>query len=209
MNVKNNDTYTLYVKEVPVPRTSAAAAAQTARDILEAAAELLAARGVAKVSLDDVATAAGVTRGAVYHHYRNKTGLFRAVIARLQADVADAVVAAAEGAGRAPAAQLRAGCHAFVHAITAGPAAQVLLVDAPAVIGWQEWRDLDAENSGGHLREALATAGVPPELLDPTTVQLSGAMNEAALWLAQGAGGARERAGAHRVLDQLLDAVLA
>lgn len=192
-----------------MPRTSAAVAAQTARDVLEAAAELLASRGVAEVSLDDVAAAAGVTRGAVYHHYRNKAGLFRAVSARLQAEVADAVVVAAEGAGSAPAAQLRAGCHAFVDAITAAPAARVLLVDAPAVIGWQEWRDLDAENSAGHLREVLADAGVPPDLLEATTVQLSGAMNEAALWLAQGAGGDQERAGAHRVLDQLLDAVLA
>lgn len=192
-----------------MPRTSAAVAAQTARDVLEAATTLLADRGIASVSLDDVATAAGVTRGAIYHHYRNKAGLFHTVTARLQADVAAAVVAAAERAGSDPGDQLRAGCHAFVDAITAAPAARVLLIDAPATIGWQEWRDLDAQNSGNHLREALADAGVPPDLLEATTVQLSGAMNEAALWLAQDAGGGRARAGAHRVLDQLLDAVLA
>jgi len=191
-----------------VPRTSAAVAAQTARDILEAAAELLAVRGIAELSVDEVATAAGVTRGAVYHHYRNKAGLFRAVVARLQEDVAGAVVAAAEGAGKEPRDQLRAGCHAFVDAITTAPAAQVLLVDAPAAIGWQEWRELDAENSGRHLREALADAGVPADLLEATAVQLSGAMNDAALWIAQDDAGARARRNAHRVLDQLLDAVL-
>ncbi|WP_147916367.1 TetR family transcriptional regulator [Ruania zhangjianzhongii] len=191
-----------------MPRTSAAVAAQTSRDILDAATELLAGRGITEVSLADVATAAGLTRGAVYHHYRNKAGLFRAVVAHLQADVATAVVAAAERAGADPGDQLRAGCHAFVDAITAAPAARVLLIDAPATIGWQEWRDLDAQHSGQHLREALASAGVLADLLEASAVQLSGAMNEAALWLAQDAGGPRAHAGAHRVLDQLLDAVL-
>ena len=191
-----------------MPRTSAAVAAQTARDILDSATTLLAARGIAELSLDDVATAAGVTRGAVYHHYRNKAGLFRAVAARLQADVATGVVAAAERASGGPADQLRAGCHAFVDAITAGPAAQVLLIDAPAAIGWQEWRRLDAANSGRHLREALGDAGVPPRLVEATAVQLSGAMNEAALWIVQDGAGRRASADAHGVLDQLLDAVL-
>lgn len=191
-----------------MPRTSAAVAAQTARDILDSATELLAGRGIAEVSLDDVATAAGVTRGAVYHHYRNKIGMLRAVVARLQTEVASAVVAAAERAGADAGDQLRAGCHAFVDASTAAPAARVLLIDAPAAIGWQEWRDLDAENSGRHLREALAAAGVSADLLEASAVQLSGAMNEAALWIAQDSAAGRARAGAHQVLDQLLDAVL-
>lgn len=94
--------------------------------------DLFAERGFAEVSLDDVAAAAGVTRGAVYHHYRSKSGLFGAVAAQLQAGVAEAVVAAAEEAGDLPGEQLRAGCHAFLDAITAGPAARILLIDAPA-----------------------------------------------------------------------------
>jgi AcrR family transcriptional regulator len=192
-----------------VPRASAADAARTAQDILVSATDLLAARGFAAVSLDDVAGAAGVTRGAVYHHYGSKAGLFQAVAARLQAEVADAVVVAAEGAGADPLEQLRAGCHAFLDAITAGPAVRVLLIDAPAVFGWEQWRRLDAENSVVHLRAALADVGVPADLLDATTAQLSGAMNEAALWTAQQPGGAEARDAAHRVLDRVLTAAVA
>lgn len=191
-----------------MPRASAADAAQTARTILASATDLLAARGFAAVSLDDVAGAAGVTRGAVYHHYQSKAGLFRAVAARLQSEVAEAVVAAAEGAGVDPRAQLRAGCHAFLDAITAAPAVRVLLIDAPAVFGWEQWRRLDEENSVVHLREALSDVGVPAGLLDATAAQLSGAMNEAALWIAQQPRGSEARDAAHQVLDRVLAAAV-
>ena len=191
-----------------MPRASAAAAAQTARTVLTHAVDLFAQRGFAEVSLDDVAAAAGVTRGAVYHHYRSKSGLFGAVAAQLQAGVAEAVVAAAEEAGDLPGEQLRAGCHAFLDAITAGPAARILLIDAPAVFGWEKWRRLDAENSMVHLREVLQDLGVGEDLLEAMTVQLSGAMNESALWIAQHPQQAEARLTAHRSLDRLLSAVI-
>ncbi|MGC0144180.1 MULTISPECIES: helix-turn-helix domain-containing protein [unclassified Pseudactinotalea] len=187
-------------------RASAAVAAETARTLLRVATESFASEGYAAVSLEDVARSAGVTRGAVYHHYRSKAGLFGAVAAALQADVAAAVVAAAEQSGTEPGAQLRAGSHAFLDAITAAPVGQILLIDAPAVMGWAQWRALDAEHSGAHLREVLHSVGVAPELLDATAAQLSGAMNEAALWLAQHPGDDAARAAAGRVLDRLLEA---
>ena len=190
-----------------MPRASAAAAAQTAQHVLESATELFASRGFAEVSLDDVAQAAGVTRGAVYHHYRNKAGLFRAVAAQLQAHVAEAVVKAAEGAGTDPGDQLRAGSHAFLDTITAAPGVRILLIDAPSVVGWQEWRRLDAENSAAHLMDALRNVGVDDELLEAMSGQLSGAMNEAALWIAQHTDTATARQRAHIALDQLLTAV--
>ena len=191
-----------------MPRASAAAAAKTAQQILESATELFASRGFSEVSLEDVAEAAGVTRGAVYHHYRNKPGLFRAVVSRLQEKVAEAVVGAAERAGAGAREQLHAGSHAFLDAITAAPAVRVLLVDAPAVVGWQEWRRFDAENSGAHLREALQATGVPDVLLDAMTAHLSGAMNEAALWIAHSPNSTEARGRAHTVLDRVLAAVI-
>ncbi len=191
-----------------MPRASAADAAQTAQRVLESATELFARRGFAEISLADVAHAAGVTRGAIYHHYRNKAGLYGAVAARLQAEVADAVIAAAEGAGSDPGAQLRAGSHAFLDAITSGSAVRILLIDAPSVLGWEEWRRLDAENSAAHLREALQHTSVPEDLLDATTAQLSGAMNEAALWIAEHEKSDVGRTQAHSALDHLLAAYL-
>lgn len=187
-----------------MPRSSAADAVHTAKRVLRSAVELFASHGYTAVSVDDVAEAAGVTRGAVYHHYRNKRGLFRKVAAQLQADVAVAVVAAANAAEGDATDQLRSGSHAFLDAITAGPAVQILLVDAPSVIGWQEWRRLDEENSVAHLRESLGEVGVPEELLGAATAQLSGAMNEAAMWVAQDDDSFEARRRAHLILDSLI-----
>lgn len=192
-----------------MPRATAAAAAETARRLVEIAADLFAERGYAAVALDDVAVAGGVTRGAVYHHYGSKAGLFRAVAAHLQREVAATLVAAAEEAPGGPAERLRAGSHAFLDAITAPRTVRILLVEAPAVVGWQEWRALDAESSAVHLRDALAEAGVPPAVLDALTAQLSGAMNEAALWLVERAGEPGARDAAHRALDLLLEVATA
>lgn len=190
-----------------MPRASATDAAETARRVLEAAREVFAADGFAAASLDDIARRAGVTRGAVYHHYDGKSGLFRAVAEQLQAEVAARVVAEAERKADA-AGQLRAGSHAFLDAITDDRAARVLLIDAPAVLGWTRWRELDAAASGRELREAVEALGtVRPELVDALTQQLSGAMNEAALWLADAGDDATAREAAHAALDLILDAV--
>lgn len=190
-----------------MPRATAAAAAETARHVMEAATNLFGEHGHADVSLDDVAAASGVTRGAVYHHYGSKRGLFRAVAVALQARVAEAVAAAAESAPSDPFERLRAGSHAFLDAITVGPAARVLLIDAPAVLGWAEWRELDDEHSGRHLRDVLIELGVQDDLRDALAAQLSGAMNEAALRIAERAGDESERAAAHRALEHVLRAV--
>ncbi|WP_293699875.1 TetR family transcriptional regulator [uncultured Agrococcus sp.] len=192
-----------------MPRASAADAAKTARSILEAATRLFATHGFADVSLDDIAREAGVTRGAVYHHYRNKAGLFERVAAKQQEEVAGAVVEAAERAGSGAIDQLRAGSHAFLDAATAGAAARILLIDGPAVIGWEGWRRHDAEHSALHLRDVLKAVGVRKELLEAMTALLSGAMNEAALWIAQHAAGEEARRSAHATLDRILDAAIA
>lgn len=191
-----------------MPRASAAQATQTARDILEAATRLFAQVGFAAASVDDVARTTGVTKGAVYHHYGSKRGLLDAVTATLQAKVAQTVVDHAERAGVEPHDQLRAGSHAFIDAATSGPTARILLVEAPAVLGWKRWRVLDAENSMLHLHEALSSAGAPIGEIDALTVLLSGAMNEAALWVTRHPDPAAARAQAHTALDRLLTACL-
>lgn len=190
-----------------MPRASAADAARTAQQILDIAEELFSLRGFSDVSLSDVAQAAGVTRGAVYHHFRNKVGVFQAVASKLQARIAIAVVEAADSAGSDPGAQLVAGSHAFIDAITAGPAVRILLVDAPSVLGWEEWRRLDDVNSARHLREALREVGLDEDLIEAVAAQLSGAMNEAALWIAQQSNADKAREHSHAALDRLLAAV--
>jgi AcrR family transcriptional regulator len=189
-----------------MPRTTAAVAAETSRRVLDTARAVFAAEGFAAASLDDIARRAGVTRGAVYHHYDGKAGLFRAVAEVAQAEVAGRIVAAAE-ANADPVAQLRAGCHGFLDAITDGDTARLLLVEAPAALGWEAWRELDAAAGARELREALDTADVADA--EATAHLLNGAMNEAALWLVERPGDEAARTAAHTALDRLLDAVVA
>ena len=114
-------------------RASAADAAETARRILETAASHFAAQGYGAASVDEIARASAVTRGAVYHHYTSKPLLFAAVAAEQQRIVADAIVTAT--AESTPDTALRDGSHAFLDAITRGAASRVLLIDGPAVLG--------------------------------------------------------------------------
>jgi AcrR family transcriptional regulator len=160
----------------------------TRRALLAEGRRRFAADGYAAVALDEVARAAGVTKGAAYHHFASKAGLFRAVLEQVQQEVAEEVVSAAERQ-EAPWDQLVAGCTAFLAASSAPGRRRVMLIDGPAVLGWQQWRALDEAASGRHLAEALSAlidAGtLPHQPVTPLTRLLSGAMNEAALWLAE------------------------
>lgn len=187
-------------------RATASDAAETARRILDVATTHFAERGYAAASLDEVARASGVTRGAVYHHYRSKPQLFAAVASAQQQFIAAAVTEATDG--HEAAAALRIGSHAFLDAITRGAAARVLLIDGPAVLSWEDWRRLDADGPAILLREGLAEAGADEPLLGALTATLSGAMNELALWLSERPTDATERSRAHQSLDLLLDAVM-
>jgi AcrR family transcriptional regulator len=185
-----------------MPRASAADAAETARRILGAATGHFAEHGYTAASVDEIARTAGVTRGAVYHHYVSKPQLFAAVASAQQQHIADAIIAAT--AGSTPGTALRDGSHAFLDAITNRTAARILLIDGPAALGWEHWRRLDAEGPETELRAGLREAGIAPALLDPLTAALSGAMNELALWLAAQQDDPAARRHAHRALDSVL-----
>ncbi|MER5257383.1 MULTISPECIES: TetR/AcrR family transcriptional regulator [unclassified Streptomyces] len=162
-----------------------------------------AADGYHHVVLAEVARAAGVTKGAAYHHFDSKAGLFRAVVSEVQRELGERVAAAAEQ-HQDLWEQLRAGCRTFLAAGTDPAVRQILLIDAPTVLGWDEWRTADEESSARHLAEALtalADAGIIDEQpVEPLARLLSGAMNEAALWIARGGD---PQAG-EQALDRLL-----
>lgn len=159
----------------------------TAARILHSALALFAERGFAAVGLDEVATAAGVTRGAVYHHFSSRTGLFRAAHAWAQSEVAGAITKATATLSD-PWHALEVGCRAFLDASVRDDIRQILLLDAPAMLGWDAWRDLDAQNSGRLLSDALAELAeggiLEVDSVPACHALLSGAMNDAALWAA-------------------------
>ncbi|QNP66160.1 TetR/AcrR family transcriptional regulator [Streptomyces genisteinicus] len=160
---------------------------QTRQALLREGRRLFSGRGYADVGLTEIVAAAGVTKGALYHHFAGKAELFRAVLEEAQQEVARRV----EGAAAAhddPWEQLVAGCQEFITAATDPEVRRVMLVDGPAVLGWTEWRAMDEAGSARHLADALTAlvdAGViVRQPVGPLVHLLSGAMNEAALWLA-------------------------
>ncbi len=160
---------------------------QTRQALIRESRQLFASVGYGAVGLSEIVGAAGVTKGALYHHFDGKADVFRAVLQEVQAEVAATVIAAAE-AHDDPWLQLTAGCRAFLTASTDSRVQRIMLVDGPAVLGWVEWRAMDEAASVRHLSEALAVlvdAGmITAQPVAPLTHLLSGAMNEAALWLA-------------------------
>ncbi|WP_327113188.1 TetR/AcrR family transcriptional regulator [Nocardia sp. NBC_01730] len=160
---------------------------ETRRTLLRESRRLFATKGYGAVGLSEIVAAAGVTKGALYHNFDSKTELFAAVLGKVQNEVGDRVATAA-AVSDDPWAQLVAGCEAFLTTCTDPEIQRIMLVDGPAVLGWHEWRAMDAAASARHLGEALEQlidAGViVRQPVAPLTHLLSGAMNEAALWLA-------------------------
>ncbi|MER6999343.1 TetR/AcrR family transcriptional regulator [Streptomyces sp. NPDC000410] len=182
---------------------------RTRRTLLREGRRLFATAGYGAVGLSEVVRAAGVTKGALYHHFDSKAELFRAVLEEVQGEVGRRVAEAAE-AEDDPWAELTAGCQAFLTAATDPDIQRIMLVDGPAVLGWNEWRALDEANSARHLGEALSAlieqGVIAPQPVAPLTRLLSGAMNEAALWLAASAEPgdlADTRAALSRMLEAL------
>jgi AcrR family transcriptional regulator len=180
---------------------------QTRATLVRESRTLFATLGYAGVGLAEIVRTAGVTKGALYHHFSGKEDLFRVVLEEVQQEVGERVATAADAYGD-PWDQLTAGCREFLTASTAPDVRRIMLVDGPAVLGWSAWRAMDAAASARHLGEALTTlieAGViPAQPVAPLVHLLSGAMNEAALWLSSPTARPADLPAAQAALDRLL-----
>lgn len=152
--------------------------------ILEAATGLFGERGFAGTTMDAVAAAAGLAKGAVYHHFPGKEALFEAVFDRVSAALARDCAAAGRGAPDVLAAMVAANRHYFA-ACSRGPLAQIVLRDAPAVLGWARWREVDERHFAGGFPRALARAMeqglIARQPVEPLARLLLGAVTEAAM----------------------------
>lgn len=182
---------------------------QTRRILLRESRRLFATRGYGALGLAEIVGAAGVTKGALYHHFDSKAALFRAVLEEVQEQVAETVAATADAQDDLWT-QFTAGCQAFLTASTAPDVQRIMLVDGPAVLGWNEWRALDEATSARHLAEALTAlieeGVIARQPVAPLTHLLSGAMNEAALWLAASRN-PEDLADARAALSRMLEAL--
>lgn len=162
----------------------------TRQALTDAARALFVSRGYGETSTPDVCAAAGITRGALYHHFADKRDLFRHVLAEEAAAVA-ADIEAATPAGRDPADALLSGAQAYLEAMTVPGRTRLLLVEGPAALGLREMLALDGANAARTLREGLEAAGVDPQ--GDVAPLLSAAFDRAALEIEAGAEAARVR----------------
>ena len=161
-------------------------AMETRGRLLAAARELFASQGYGATATEAVLAAAGVTRGALYHHFADKQALFAAVCEELHVEAAKVIEAAADAETSAYNAVL-AGSLAFLDFMAAPEVRRVLLLDAPSVLGWEAWSEMDRRHGFGLLVQGVEAAVAEGSLDgDPQVlaVLLNGALNEGVVWAA-------------------------
>jgi AcrR family transcriptional regulator len=189
--------------------TKTAQTAATKARLERVARELFAERGFEGVSAEELVASAEVTRGALYHHYEGKEGLFAVVVesamrelhtelVRETADMTDPLLALERGVG------------VFLKACSEPAVQRILLVDAPAVLGWQKWREMDAKYGLGLVKQALSAAMQAGLLaqrdVDVLAHLLLGSLTEAAMVVARSPTPSKARKTAERSLVAVIQA---
>lgn len=189
------------------------AEAQATREALvRAALELFTKRGYAGVGTEEIVARAKVTRGALYHHFEDKRDLFRAVFERVEGELMERIGARMEATDDAWELML-AGMRSFLDACEEPAVKQIALTDAPSVLGWQEWREIDNRHGLGLTRAALqgaVDAGVVrPIAVEPMAHLFVAALSEAAFVIAYSDHPRKARAEVEAALIQLIEGLRA
>ena len=202
-------TDSMHVKTRKAEQSEATRAA-----LLSAGRELFAAQGFAATSTEQIVQHARVTRGALYHHFKDKADLFAAVFEELSHEVGDQVRAGSKAGGdRGTWGHLLAGCNAFLDACLQPEVRQIVLLDAPAALGWERWRELDAKCGFALMKMGLEVAMganlIARQPLEPLAHILVGALNEAALAMVRAEDPAAARAEIGVSVERLLEGLRA
>jgi len=176
---------------------------------MTAARELFTERGYDDVGTEEIVRAAGVTRGALYHHFGDKASLLRAVYERIEAESTERVARVVLGSElHSPLDAMKAGVEAFLDECAEPELRQIALHDAPAVLGWERWREIGAANGLGLIEASVSAAIEAGEIralpVKPLAHLLMGALDEAAMLLARDER-PQSRAEVTEVLVALLD----
>jgi AcrR family transcriptional regulator len=160
---------------------------ETRRELLRVARELFAERGYAGVGTEEIVARAGLTRGALYHHFQGKRDLFRAVHEQLEEELVAEITARLAGVTD-PDVLLEAGVRAFLDSCTDRRRVRVTLIDAPTVLGWSKWREIDERHGLGLVNAALGNAmdagAIARQGVRPLAHLIIAALGEAALLIA-------------------------
>jgi len=169
-------------------KSQATRSAATRAKLVRAARPLFARRGFANVATEQIVRRAGVTRGALYHHFTGKDELFLAVYEDVERELTERVAGELAGAS-GPLDAMQRATDLFLDACQTPEVQQIVLLDGPAVLGWERWREV-AERYGLGLTEAALAAAIDAGELDAVPVRalahlLMGALDEAAMLVAR------------------------
>ena len=193
--------------------SNSARSAATRQALVTAARHLFAERGYGDVGTEEIVRAAGLTRGALYHHFRDKAELFAAVFEEVEIETNTRIAGAVESAGVTddPITAMKVGAAAFLDVCAEPQMARIMLLDAPAVLGWERWTEISNQHNMG-LVHGLIGLGielgrVPDQPVPPLAHSLLGALREAALYLARAEDRATARGEVGAVMDRFIQAV--
>jgi AcrR family transcriptional regulator len=179
--------------------------------IVDAARGLFADAGYEATTIEDIARRAGVSKGALYHHYVDKVDVLVAVYEDLEVALVESLLATT-AAETDPVAALRAGCGAFLDACLDPVFRRIALVDAPNALGWERWRSIDARHGFGLLLVGLQAAAdrgrIGGDHLEERAHLLLAALIEAALVVGRSdhPGATRKAMGA--LIDEHVDGLV-
>ncbi len=190
-------------------RTQLDRTAATRGALVAAGRELFGSRGFAAIGTEEIVRAAGVSRGALYHQFADKTELFAAVFEQVEEELTQRIGATLAAGGISdPVGALQAGVGAWLDACAEPEVQRIVLLDAPSVLGWERFREVGLRYGVG-LVEATLTAAMDAGQLTPRPVRplahvLIGALDEAALFVVR----APDPAAARRDVEETLAALV-
>jgi AcrR family transcriptional regulator len=190
-------------------RTQAERSEATRTALLDAGRRLFATNGYSHSGREEIVAAAGVTRGALQHHFGDKQALFRAVYEAVEQEVVAGVATAAMAVGDDPVEQLRAGCHAYLDAVLDPAVQRICAIDGPAVLPEDVRREITDRYALGLVREAVKAAvssgSIDETPVEPLTRMLLAGVMAAAQYVATSADPDVARMEAGQTVDLLLD----
>ena len=183
-------------------------AAETKKLLVSVARDLFTTEGYAATTIEEITERAGVARGALYHHFASKQGLFKAVYDAVEAEAVNKVLSAAF-AEKSPWDAVTAGLGAFLDACLEPSFRRIVVLDSVSVLQWEVWAGGVEHVELGMLRKVLAPLGTTPELtgtpLEPMAYIALGAIYGAALFIARSQDPERARSDANHILELVIE----
>jgi AcrR family transcriptional regulator len=175
---------------------------ETQKALRREARKLFARKGYAAANTNELVERAKVTKGALYHHFENKRELYQAVVEDLEQELVERIEAA--GANREPWERLRAMCAAYLDSCREPALARMLVLEAPVVLGWKTWCNLEQKYEVAAFARCLSEAGALQEPAETLAQVILGALTTGARVIATAADPEAARADIQKTIHRLI-----